>query len=113
MTYSASLTIEGVARGSGLLTISESSVTWASSVETVSFNYSEMALHAYSLDPAPHLLIQLLTDNEDEAGAEILIGLGSREEAEAAFQAMNSFSAKSASLEISSDWVSAEDLVSV
>ena len=82
--------------------------------------YSKMALHAYSLghedQPKPHILIQLLSEDEDEAGDEILIFLKSEEDVKNAFNQMNEFASRisedAENAEPGNSWITAEDVVS-
>jgi len=109
------LFVDGVSRGDGALSIEADQITWTATTETVEFKFKDMALHAYSLgnesESRPHLLIQLLAADEDEAGSEVRIVLSSQAEVEAAFNLMNKMCSES-DTSTTSEWFTAKDLVS-
>jgi len=113
MEYTASLTLDGVSRGEGCLKVDQVCIVWSSGSEEVLFNYTDMALHAYSLgnesEPRAHLLIQMLASDEEEAGSEVIISLSSKEEVERAFQAMNRHASE---ISEPSEWITSDNLVS-
>lgn len=114
----AGLAIDGVFRGDGILHITPERLIWSSGSDRAEFDFTQMALHAYSLgnetDTRPHLLIQLLsTEGEDESGPEVLLVLSNQLQVEVAFKTMNEFASaiSDTAVEGVGPWITADDLV--